>query len=513
MTQPTRAPGRLAMFVVGLTTLAAVWLAADTGPSGPTLRRVAARPSAPNILILVGDDHFGGSLGIDGDPRQATPNLDRLAREGVRFDRAYCNAPMCTPSRQSFITGRLPHAVGVTQLASVLSPQAITLGDWFDAHGYETAAYGKMHFNGRHPHGFGERLDTPDWRAHLRRNPPLSDQQRPWRPFREPAEAWLNARARSWGLPARAMESSFYADRALEFFRRRRDRPFALVVGFYETHAPFPFPNEWVGRYQPDQFDAPEVSEDERGRQPRVFAKLGPEQVRGVRAAYFQSLSWLDHVVGRILDGLEEAGQADNTIVVYLGDNGYLLGQHGRFEKHDFHEPAVRVPLIVRWPTHLPEGRRVTELVELVDLMPTLTELCGLPDPPDLHGQSLAPLLRAEPGARGREVAISTYAPNEEAMVRSDRYKLIVGSGRKRRRDGYANGRPAPGPYERLYDLEADPGETTDLAGRSELAPVIADLRHRLHDRLVTTRAGLRPVPEGLGERDAIHWCLVPRDK
>ena len=122
-----------------------------------------ATPRRPNLLILIADDHRGGTLGIDGDPRLATPRLDALARQGVRFDRAYCNSPVCTPSRQSFITGRLPHAVGVTQLATPLPESATTLGDWLGDRGYETAAIGKMHFNSPSRHGFPERIDTPDW--------------------------------------------------------------------------------------------------------------------------------------------------------------------------------------------------------------------------------------------------------------------------------------------------------------------------------------------------------------
>src|SRR6185437_9088956 len=152
--------------------------------------------------------------------------------------------------------------------------------------------------------------------------------------------------------------------------------------------------------------------------------------------------------------------------VVYLGDHGYMLGQHGRFEKHCFYEPAIRVPLLVRWPGRLPEGRKVEEMVELVDLFPTVLELLGLPHPPDLHGRSLVPLLKDRPGSEGRDVVFGEYLENEEAMARSGRYKLIVGTGRRVRQDGYKNDHPLPGPYERLYDLQADPGETTDLGAR-----------------------------------------------
>ncbi len=344
-------------------------LAGGTVPRCPVRGRLArvhaerprtAHRSGPNLLILIGDDHGGGTLGIDGDPRRATPRLDALARQGVRFDRAYCNAPVCTASRQSFITGRLPHAVGVTRLYDRLSDDAVTLGDWLGDLGYGTAAFGKMHFNGPSSHGFAERIDLDDWRDHLAASPPEGvSPRRPWRPFVDPAAVWLNAACRSAGLPESAMESTFFADEAIEFLRRRHKEPFALVVGFYDPHSPFKFPREWEGRYRPEQFDVPEVSEADHRDQPRVFASLTADDVRGIQAAYYTSLAFLDHEVGRVLDALDTSEQAKNTVVVYLGDNGYMCGQHGRFEKHCFYEPAVRVPLILRWPGRLPEGRRV----------------------------------------------------------------------------------------------------------------------------------------------------------
>jgi choline-sulfatase len=471
------------------------------------------RTHRPNILILIGDDHGGGTLGIDGDPRRATPRLDLLAREGARFDRTYCNSPLCTPSRQSLITGRLPHAVGVTQLTTPLPESALTLGSWLADRGYATGAIGKMHFNGGSNHGFNERVDTPDWLREIANLPPQTGfRERPWRPLQDPASVWLNAACQPMDLPAAAMEGTFFAERAGEFFSRHREEAFALVVGFHEPHSPFRFPRELAGRYKPEDFSVPPCTALDRREQPLVFAGLTPAHVRGIAAAYYSSLAFLDQSVGRVLDALEANGLAERTIVVYVGDNGYMLGQHGRFEKHVLYEPAVRVPLIVRWPGRIEGGRHFTSLVELVDVFPTLMELCGLPCPADLHGRSLVPLLEGRPGATGRDVVFSEYLENEEAMVRSSRYKLIVGTGRRHRQDGYASANPLPGPYERLYDLETDPAETADLRAHGELAEVAADLRKRLCERVTTTRNGREPVPPGLSEIEAIRWCLVPRD-
>ena len=490
-------------------------------PPESSLRRMrAARPAperrrGPNVLIIVADDHAGGTLGIDGDPRRATPRLDALARQGVRFDRAYCNSPLCTPSRQALITGRLPHAVGVTRLSSRLPDDAVTLGDWLAAFGYRTAAYGKMHFNSRAQHGFAERLDTREWRAWLEKHPPAGgDLRRPWRPFTDPPAVWLNAECRDAGLPEEAMESTYYADRATEFLRQRRDdgTPFALVVSFYEPHSPFRFPRGDQGRYRPEQFAVPALSDADRRAQPQVFRSLTPADVQGIQAAYYTSLAFLDRQVGRVLDAVDAFGLGPDTLVVYVGDNGYLLGQHGRFEKHCMYEQAVRVPLLMRWTGRLPADRAVRDMVEMVDVLPTVLDLLNLPQPSDLHGRSLVALAQGRDGARGRDVVFSEYLESEEAMVRSERYKLIVGTGLRAIRDGCVPGGAPRAAYERLYDLNTDPGETTDLAGRAELATVRNELRSRLYHRLVSTRLGLTPVPHGLSEDDAIHWCLVPRD-
>lgn len=497
-----------------LSALAAALPAADGHAQGVRDARPPAE-ARPNVLILAADDHAAYTLGLDGDPHGATPNLDRLGRQGVYFDHAYVNAPVCTASRQSFLTGRYPHAVGVTVLSTPLPETAVTLGDWLSAHGYATAAIGKMHFNGRAAHGFDVRIDTPDWQGWLKDHPPKGgDRRRPWRPFHDPAAVWLNAEARDVGLPAASCEATYFAGRAAEYFASHKDRgqPFALVVSFHEPHSPFVFPREWAGKFKPADFPVRPVSEFDRSQQPRIFAPLTPDDVRGIQAAYYTSLNYVDHQIGRVLQALDDSGLSENTIVVYWGDNGYSLGHHGRFEKHTLYEESVRVPLIVRWPGHLPEGRRVSDLVELVDVFPTLTGLLDIPQPTDLHGRSLVELLKGEPGARGRDDVFSEYLENEEAMIRTDRYKLVVGTGGRERQDGYTTGRPLPGPYARLYDLDSDPNETTDRSADPDLAAVVSDLTRRLHDRLLRTREGRGADLAGLPPMEAIHRGLIPED-
>ncbi len=518
MTIAAQRPGkpRRTMLWVRVVVFASLLTAGHLSPAGslaqqshPNMRLRAK----PNLLIVIGDDHAGGTLGIDGDPRHATPHLDRLATRGVRFDRAYCNSPLCTPSRQSFITGLLPHAVGVTQLSTPLPDSAITLGHWLTHMGYETAAYGKMHFNNRSHHGFGERLDEIDWVFHLRTHPPAGgNHRRSWRPFHDPTAVWLNASCQSAGLDASSMESTFFADHAIEFMSRAHEKPFALVVGFYDPHAPFNFPNDWRNRYRPEQFMMPRISPSDRKQLPEVFSKLTQAEGQGIQAAYFTSLSFLDEQVGRILDALDSTGHRNDTLVLYLGDNGYMLGQHGRFEKHCMFEPAVRVPLLMSWPGHIPEGQRSMEQVELVDVFPTILELLRLPRPAVLHGQSLVPILTGQPTAKGREFVFSEYLENEEAMVRTNHYKFVVTAGRRLRKDGYKSSQPIRGPQESLYDIQADPEETNDLSFSPRYQSIKDELRTKLHHRLIGTRENLDPVPTGLTESESIYWCLTPRD-
>ena len=224
-------------------------LQAHAGPSGRTV---------PNLLLIIADDQSGLCLGAAGDQRGATPHLDALARQGVLFDRTFCNSPLCTPSRQSFITGLLPHASGVTRLETQLPEKALTLGRWLSILGYRTAAIGKMHFNGPSRHGFDIRIDVAQWLAHLQQHPPTgADHRKEWRPFIDPVAVWLNARCEDHGLPAEAMESTFFVDRAIEYMNQNRDHPFAMIVSFYDPHAPFRFPREWRGRYRPKQFSVP----------------------------------------------------------------------------------------------------------------------------------------------------------------------------------------------------------------------------------------------------------------
>jgi choline-sulfatase len=468
------------------------------------------RDSRPNLLILMTDDQAAYTLGVDGDRMGATPRLDRLARQGTYFSRTYCVSPLCTPSRQAFLAGRYPHAVGVTSLGTPLKRSVLTMAEWLHDQGYATAALGKMHFNSNYKHGFDLLLDTPDWKHFLQAAPPPDGAQRtPWRPFSDPAAQWLNAANRSTGISEPYEEASFLVNAARKYFRMNRNERFYLVVSLHEPHAPFAFPREWEGRYRPEEFPVRTTSEADLESQPLVFRSLSSRDAQGIQAAYYTSLAYADSQLGRVLDALEAEGLADRTLVVFWSDNGYMLGHHARFEKHVMYEPAVRVPLIVRWPGKLPSCHHTEELLETIDVFPTLMTLMGLPIPQPVQGQDLSALFRDDPGAHGRDAVFSEYLDSEEAMIRTNRYKLIVGAGQHERTDGFRSSRPPEGRTIRLFDLHSDPEENVDLAREPAMQPRIREMKRLMLERFRSTWREGRPRPRATGDDQELDEYLM----
>ena len=455
-----------------------------------------------------------------------TPNLDRLARAGIRFERAYANSPMCTSSRQSFLTGQYPHAIGVTMLRHVLDDEPVTLADRLGDAGYRTGAFGKMHFNSDRLHGFEvHRTPKEFWRERAARpaDRPLPEGVEvlpKWRPFQDPARIWLNGFYRPMGRYDDEMPGTWYAREAIAFMTEHREEPFFVQVGFHQPHSPFRFPVEYAKPYpyQPQQFDVPEPGPEDGDQIPKIFAELTREDKQGITASYLTSVMFLDLNVGRLLTALDELGLARDTLVIYLGDHGYHLGEHGRFEKHCFYEHAVRAPLVMRWPGQIGRGKRTEALVEFVDVVPTVLDYVGLEIEPDasgpapLHGQSLRPLIEGEQ-KRVRSFAFSEYQPTEEAMVRTDRYKLIYATSND---DvvwlGYDPVSPPRGAEIRLYDLANDPDELHNLADDPKMASLVSGLLGKLAGwyRRIPPQGEQPPV--GLDDRGLLEWAVPPRN-
>lgn len=491
---------------------------------GGALASLAARRSSaqtrrkPNFLFILADDHAGYVLGCDGNRRARTPHLDQFAAEGMRFAAHHCNSPVCTPSRQSFLTGQLPHAAGVTVLSTPLAADKPTLAKQFQKAGYRTAVFGKMHFNRpAEPglHGFDvamtEDAITKAWLAEVKPRPVPGIRTKPaqWRPFRDPARIWLNADKLPLAAYDEDARGTYIARRAIQYLEENRDRPFALWTSFQEPHSPFDFPAEDRDLFSARDFPAPRVGPEDAWQIPKIFRDLSDDDKRGIAAAYYTSVAFLDRNIGRVVDALRRLRLEDDTFVVYMADHGYNLGQHGRFEKHCGYEPALRVPLIMRYPGRFRAGV-VEDLTEHIDVPATIVDVMGLEPLPVTHGQSLRPYLDGRGMERPRDHVFSEYLENEEAYIKTAEWKYILCSGKRARQDGYEIDHPTPGRYRRLYDLRRDAGEFTDVAAKHP--ELVARFEGLMLDRFRATHPDRDAEPQRLSRAEAIEFYLRPRD-
>ncbi len=494
-------------------------LACGTASAGFILgnfSKAFASEKKPNVLFLISDDHAAYVGGAYGNKKARTPNIDRFAETGVRFSNAFVNCPMCTPSRQSFLTGRLPHSIEVTQLRTALREETISLADLLKEYGYDTAAIGKMHFNSNLKHGFDLRLDHREHREYLKNHPPKPvpkniDVLPPWRPFRDPANIWLNGMYYPYGAYDEDMAGTWFARQGQKYLREHRENPFFLIVSLYEPHSPFRFPIEYRNSYDPSIFDVPEPGPEDSWQIPEIFRDLTVDEKQKITASYYTSTMFMDKNMGLVLDTLEETGLDENTLVIYIGDHGYSLGHHGRFEKHTSFEESVRAPLIVRLPHSQKEARVSGALVEFIDIFPTIADVCGSRIPEQVEGQSLLPIIQNKE-TEGRQYAFSEYYDNEEAMIRTRRYKFIYSTGKRRRQDGYQTGLPLPGRTIRLYDLKNDPSELNNLAEGENYRDLVIEF-----EKEMLKRFGSHPkadsLPKNLDLEEKLDWFLTYREE
>jgi choline-sulfatase len=483
---------------------------------GAVVKAQKRRP--PNFLFLLADDHAGYVLGCDGNRMAETPNLDRLASEGMRFTRHYSNCPMCTPSRQAIFTGQLPHMAGVTRLITPLALDKPTLAQQLQKAGYRTAVFGKMHLQRPGRDGlFGletcvtEDIVQRDWKqqVHPRAIPPNIRTKPPWRPFKDPARIWLNADKLPYPAYYEDMQGTYIARQAQRYLeQRKRDKePFALWVSFMEPHSPYDFPVEDRDRFDPAKFPPPRLGPEDAAQVPAVFEDLTSAEKSGIIAAYYTSVRFLDSNIGAVLNKLGELNLDRDTLVIYTADHGYLLGQHGRFEKHCGYDPALRVPLLMRWTGRIKPGV-VEDFTEHVDLPATITDMLEAPPLPIQHGQTLRAYLEGRRVSTPRDHIFSEYLETEQAYIRTERYKFIYCSGR--RLDWYKPRRGWSGRWRRLYDLKTDPGEFHDIsAEHPDLVPRFEEL---LLERFRKTHPDASNEPKGLPREDALDFYVRSRD-
>jgi choline-sulfatase len=331
-----------------------------------------------------------------------------------------------------------------------------------------------------------------------------------WRPFKDPARIWLNADCRPFPRRYPEMKGTWAARQATDYLQEHKDDQFALWVSFTEPHSPFDFPVEDRTDFKPGSFAVPRVGPEDGAQIPLIFRDLTPAEKQGIIAAYYTSVHYLDRNIGVVLDKLRQLKLENDTLVVYMADHGYSLGQHGRFEKHCCYDPALQVPLVMRWPGHIQSGRVVNDFTESIDVPPTITEVLRAERFSVNQGQSLAPYLAGKRPAAPRESIFSEYLENEEACIRTSKWKFIQCSGKRLRTDGYRTENPTPGRYIRLYDLESDPGEFADISARHP--EVVQTLSGELLKRFRSTHPEAAQERPDLATGDAIDWYLRPRD-
>lgn len=473
-------------------------------------------PAIRNVVFIISDDHAAYVTGTYGNTVVRTPRLDGLAAEGVRFDRAFANAPMCSASRQSLMTGKYPHAAGVTLLRTSFPEEQVTLAEHLAGQGFKTGQIGKAHYNNNLPHGFAYRVTRADHGAYLDSLPaseqPKDVPSRPvWRPFRDDARIWLNADMLPGGQFDRHSNGTFYANKAVDFIQQNKEEPFFLVVGFHEPHSPFNFPVEYAGKYDPAAMPLPEGSPEDERWVPAIFRSLSEADRRGIIASYYTSVEYMDKNTGLVLDAIEANGLADETLVVYLGDHGYLLNDHLRFEKHMMWEPAIRAPLIMRAGNRFTPGQPSDVLTEFVDLVPTVLDVLQVPQMEGLQGESLLPVLERETETHKGYVFAEFLADNK-AMVRTDDWKYIFTSGKRDLGQGYATGLQPSGLMHRLYDLTSDPDEKRNVADMPAHAETLHTLQQLMLSHFKKTHPKVAELPEGLSLDEALAWFCEPPD-
>ena len=476
----------------------------------------------PNILCIMADQLTAPALPFYGHPIVKTPHLSALAEEGVIFENAYCNSPLCAPSRFSMLTGKLPSRIGAYDNAAHFPADIPTFAHYLRDLGYYTCLAGKMHFVGPDQlHGFEERLTTdiypsdfgwtPDWENFTERPTWYHDMM-------SVVQAGLCQTSNQLDFDE---EVAFHSHRKLYDLSRRGDKkPFFLTVSFTHPHDPFAITQNFWNRYNHTDIDMPAVPPipydqlDPHSRRLYHVCAMGEyaqtdERVRNARHAYYGMISYIDDKVGLLIQALENTGLRDNTIILFISDHGEMLGERGLWYKMSFFEWSARVPIVFHAPGRF-APRRVNQPVSLVDLLPTITEIASNGMSPayvdTLDGQSLLPLLEGKAAENSAAVygeMLSEGAVAPLLMIRRERYKYIYSQ-------------PDP---EQLFDLKNDPNEINNLAGRPDFQELRRDfqaelLQHwdkdALHKQVIDSQRRRRLIDRSLSKGRHTPWDFQP---
>ncbi|TVY11311.1 sulfatase family protein [Paenibacillus cremeus] len=456
----------------------------------------------PNIVLIYTDQQRWDALGVNGNTEIITPNLDRLAKQGVNFNRYFVNNPLCMPSRVSMLTGQYPSTLKITHMGVPVPDSTVTVAHMLKNYGYITANIGKLHFLPHanrdhrtvHPcYGFDhlEISDEPGsyedaYRAWVRRKAPeeldkislgLPPAAAVWQktmgvqdgivhPVREPRHA------QAFASRDDLTHSAFVSEQTIEFIEQHQNETFMCIAGFYSPHAPWIVPQTYLDLYDQEKLSLPQYPEDINSK--RTGERFSDEELRSVKHGYYAMITEVDHYVGKIMEKLESLGIADNTLVVFTSDHGEFLGEYLRYGKgYPAPDCVSRVPLIMSCPQgSSAHGTTTSQLVEGVDIVPTLLEAAGIPMHPQLQGQSVFGVLS---GQSVKEKACVITEFHQWKSIRTDRFRYIAEVSGK----------------ESLFDLERSALEYENLAEEAEYQEVIAEMRGLLLKKLLQIEAPL----------------------
>ncbi len=451
---------------------------------------VAARSQAANppwnLLLITNDQHRADCLGITGNPVIRTPSMDRLAQEGVLFENNYVPCPQCVPSRSAMHTGRYAHVNRTPGNQYRLPDTEETLASILNRHGYMTAAVGDEPFAPTNALGGFQNLysSDPDYRAFLS----SAGWDSKAAEHRERLKTGFQAHPAPW--PEEMDETAFFARRAIDFLKENANRPFFLHVNFRRPHHPFDPPAPYDRMYAGAAFPASHSREGEMENKPPSHQKslentggfdlrtMTADDLERIKRYYYGMISLNDTYIGRMFESLAALGLSERTVVVLTADHGEMLGDHGLLFKAGYmYEEVVRAPLMLRAPGKLPAGRRIGDMTESIDIMPTVLELLGMRPSERVQGRSLLQIIEGkEPG---RQEVHSEFPTTK--MIRTADWKLVH----------YLRA-----PYGELYNMRDDPHELHNLYHDPGYAKMRADMESRLADWLVETEdPALPPVP------------------
>ncbi len=485
------------------------------------LAPAAAATAKPNVLFIISDDLTATALSVYGNPISKTPNIDRLAGQGTRFTRAYCNATYCGPSRASFLSGYYPHATGVLGYTSprpVIGERA-TWPEHFKRAGYHTARISKIYHMGvpggveeggdGREHNGGDGADDPaswtekynspgpEWKAAgqgetLEGNP---DGKKPV----VGGNTFVVVEAEGGDL---VHSDGKTATKAVELIQRHarnqkaagpgQAQPFFLAVGFVRPHVPFVAPKAYFEPYLPyDKLPLPPKIPGDWDDTPKaginyktsVNMKMDVRRQKKAVGGYYASVAYMDAQVGKVLAALRDSGMDENTIVIFTSDHGFHLGEHDFWAKVSLREESVTVPLIVRVPGKKPAV--VNSMVELIDLYPTVAQLCGLEVPSRLQGKDISRVFD-QPTHTVRDTVFSVAPSSKGFLLRTDDWAYLQ----------YAE--DASLGIE-LFDMRKDPRQYTNLASKPEFAAIVQRFKAQLTARLLAIRANDLPRPLAVG--------------